>query len=157
MPECKQKDRLLIITILIVILLPFIQTMTHELGHVVVGYLLGGNVDAIQLNFFGGRVLINNLDDVSLILTRLAGGYFQSFLFIFLGYFCKKYLVLVPICLFDALFEGLIGYIGKTLHYYTANIITFMSLLLVLVFFTERMKQIKESEKGMNTNESFSI
>ena len=130
-----------IIAFVLLIALPFIEMVVHEFGHIIVGYLLGGSVDAIQFSILGGgRVYINNLNEISRIITGFAGHIFGAFVFVGFGKVYKKFLLIVPICLLGSVFEGLISFIGREYHYITSNLIVFISMILVLVMVIEKLE-----------------
>lgn len=143
----KYEKQVFVSAFILFIMLPFTQSAIHEFGHIIIGYLLSGSVDVIQLNFFGvSRVCINNLDEIGMIVTGFAGNIFESFLFIVLGKIYKRYLLLVPICLIGSMFEGFISFIGRELHYITANIIFFLSMLFIPLMIYEKLKFAVEIE-----------
>ena len=103
-------DVFLIFVSILLILSSLIMTTIHEAGHVIATILLGGKVLDIHITFLNGGYVISHFDVLlysSKTIVLLSGGLAVALLFLFLGFFNRIFLFIVPFQLMDGLAEAL--------------------------------------------------
>lgn len=101
-----------IIVIIFMLSILCLMTFIHESGHVVAATLLGGKVEEFNFTWFnGGTVkwsyMIEDPEHWITIRTvvRLSGGLAVSLFFVFLGFFKRPFLLIVPLHIIDGIIE----------------------------------------------------
>jgi len=113
----KQENKEILLTVfafIALILILFLVTAVHELGHCVTTLLLGGSVQEIKITLFDGGYIISqfpyepNLYIVATqdFLVRFSGGLAVALFFLFLGFFKRPFLLIVPFQLLDGIIEA---------------------------------------------------